>query len=266
MVDICYPPDADWSCAYSAEELAEMLADPETATKMERSDALAWMMLQSLTAFRLSLCPVILRPCLARCVLGTWDTAPVQGGSFQPFISGGQWYNGCGCRTDDCSCTSLCQVNMPAEVGKISAIWLNGGLIDPTAYRVDDGTKLVRTDGDCWPSCQDMTNSDPADGGFFVSYYPGVAPNDLFRYAAGLLAVEFFKACEGGDCRLPTGVTNIARAGVSISMEGVTFPGGMSGIPEVDSVVRIYNPNGLKGPSRILSPDRRRGRTQTWSV
>jgi hypothetical protein len=263
--DVCYPEGADWLCAYSQDELDAMIADPPTLAIMQRSEALAWSTLAALTGYRLSICPTLIRPCLARCGFGgTWDVAPVSNsGSLQPFISGGNWYNACGCR-DDCSCASLCEVLLPMGVGDINYVALNGVNLDPTAYRVDNGYHLVRTDGDCWPTCQDMTAAPDAEGSFLVSYYPGVAPNDLFRYAAGVLAVEYYHACTGGECRLPSGVESITRQGMTMTMTGGTFPGGMTGIPEVDAVIRVYNPYAAKSPARVLSPDRRRGRVQTW--
>jgi hypothetical protein len=271
MVDICYPAGTDWSCFGTPAEILEL--DP---TIKARSEALAWSMLSALTAFRVSLCPVTIRPCAQRCGHRTWDVAPVMDawgnasgyGGFSPYISGGSWFNACGCSSPrDCSCSSISEVLLPAEAGRIVSVILDGAVLDSTAYRVDNGNRLVRQDGGTWPSCQNMSEPETGiESVFAVTYYPGIAPNDLLRYAAGLLAAEFYKSCSGGDCRLPTGVTNIARAGVTYTMEGVSFPGGMSGIPEVDAVIRIYNPMGLKGPSRVLSPDRPIGRTKTWSV
>jgi hypothetical protein len=272
--DICYPPGADWTCAFTQEELDAMRADPATATVMDRADALAWSTLSALTAYRLSLCPTTVRPCTAGCGPSTWDIAPVgsagygsapSNASFYPFIVDGKWYNSCGCSSpSDCSCSSLSEVLLPASVGAIVSVWEDGLAVEKSSFRVDNGNRLVRVDGESWPSCQDMTINDPAEGGFWVTYYPGVAPNDLFRYAAGVLAVEFFKACSGKDCRLPSGVTSISRAGISMDVTPGTFPGGMTGIPEVDAVIRVYNPHALKSPPRVLSPDRRVGRIPTW--
>jgi hypothetical protein len=265
MTSICYPPGADWSCAYSTDELDAINADPVTRAVADRANALAWLTLQMLTGYRLSLCPQVLRPCVARCSVQTWDIAPVSGTAlYNPYISAGRWYNACGCRTDNCSCTTLPEVILPSEAGQISAVLMDGAPMDPSAYRVDDGNRLVRTDGGTWPYCQDMA-LDPEDvGTFIVEWYPGVAPNDLFMYAAGVLAVEFYKACNGKDCRLPSGVSNVVRAGVSMTIETGFFPDNSTGIPEVDAVVRVYNPFGLRQKSKVLSPDRPRGRTQTW--
>lgn len=266
-VDLCYPANTDWGCAYSVEELIEMRANPDTSKTMERSEALAWNTLQALLGYRLALCPTVIRPCLARCQELTWDEAPVGGpGPFHPFIRAGRWYNACGCQKDTCSCTSLCEVILPNGAGKIDSVKVDGVELARNAYVVHDGNRLVRVDGDCWPSCQDMTTSDDEEGSFVVSYYQGIAPNDLVKYAAGVLATEFFKACTGKNCRLPNGVTNITQNGVTMEIPTGLFPGGGTGIREVDTVIRIYNPNALKSQPRVLSPDSRRARTETWRV
>ena len=268
MVDICYPDGTDWSCAYSPEDIA--LLDP--AVK-ERSEALAWSTLSALTGYRVSLCPITIRPCTQGCQRHTWYTAPVYAGNVEgtgvygPYISGGQWFNGCGCAgPSDCSCTALCEVILPNEVGDIVEVWLDGVILPPDAYRVDNGRKVVLVNGECFPTCQDMENNDPASGGAWITYYPGVAPNDLLKYAAGVLANEFYLACSGKECRLPNGVTNIARAGMTMTVQTGLFADNVTGITEVDAIIRIYNPYGLKARPRVMSPDRARGRITTWGA
>lgn len=272
-MSMCYPAGTDWSCAYTPEEIAAL--DP--AVK-ERSEALAWYTLASLTAYQLGVCPTVIRPCTAGCQApGTYMVSIVQGGqvsslplqsigTFTPHINAaGQWVNACGCRTAaDCSCTALCEAILPGPVGGIESVVVDGVSLPPSAYRVDNGTRLVRTDGECWPSCQDFASSDPAVG-FWVTYYRGAAPNTLTQYAAGVLATEFYKACSGGKCRLPSGVTSVTRQGVSYSIVAGSFPGGFTGIHEVDAVIRIYNPHGLTMPSRVISPDRPVPRQTTWN-
>jgi hypothetical protein len=271
MVDVCYPEGTDWSCAYDEDELAALRE--EYPDLIARSEALAWSTLQSLTGYRLSLCPVMIRPCVARCSIPTWFVAPVDwtgtsdGGSFSPFIMNGNWYNGCGCASaGECSCVSLAQIILPSEVGGIDTVWLDGVELPKTAYRVDNANRLVLTNGDVWPTCQDMTNDDPNDGGVWVSYWPGVAPTDLLKYAAGVLANEFRQACSGGACRLPANVSSITRQGLQMDIPTGLFPGGATGIHEVDAVIRIYNPFALKQPPRVMSVDRPRGRMTTWGA
>jgi hypothetical protein len=276
MTSICYPPGADWLCAYTQDELDAIEADPDMKRVADRANALAWSTLSALLGYRLALCPVVLRPCLAGCAGGwkTWDQAPVASGSFAgaptggvfaPYVSNGSWYNGCGC-VGDCSCTALCEVVMPSPVGGIDSIWLDGAVLDPSAYRVDNGNRLLRTDGSCWPSCQDMTKTRDDEGSFIVSYYPNLAPNDLLNYAAGVLATEFYKACAGKTCRLPQGVTSVTRSGITMEIPSGLFPNGATGLREVDPIIRIYNPNALKTQPRVMSPDSSRGRVQTWGA
>ena len=274
---MCYPSTTDWSCAYSQDELDTMRSDPAVLKVMQRAEALAWYTLASLTAYQIGVCPSVVRPCAARCApAGTWMVSTVRAsgysalplvsiGSFTPHVGvDGQWVNSCGCNSAaDCSCSALCEAILPGPVGSIESVRVDGVTLAATAYRVDNGDRLVRTDGACWPVCQDFASSDPGVG-FWVTYYRGSAPNALTEYAAGVLATEFFKACSGGKCRLPSGVTSVTRQGVSYQIVAGSFPGGFTGIHEVDAVIRIYNPNGLTTPSRVISPDRRAPRQTTW--
>lgn len=262
-MSICYPPDTDWSCRYSDEELAGMRGDPVNAAKLERAEAFAWSLLAALTAYQIGTCPITVRPCAAGCApSGSYAPAYAGGralpiaviGRPSPFISGGAWYNSCGCSSaSECSCGPLSEVELPGPVGSIVSVMIGGREVPPSAYRVDGGNRLTRLDGDLWPTCQDQTLSD--EEGFSVTYYRGAAPNIMTRAAAGVLASEFFLACEGDDaCRLPRNVTSVTRAGDSYELEPVSMPEGELNIPEVDAVVRIYNPNGIKTPGRVIVP------------
>jgi hypothetical protein len=274
-VTLCYPPDTDWSCAYSLQELEDMRAKPEVLAAMQRAEALSWYTLASLTAYQIGVCPSVIRPCAAGCdPTGTWMTSivggrhlapPVTIGSFSPHIESGQWVNACSCRGAlDCSCTALCEAILPGPVGMVVRVVQDGTELPRGSYRVDGGNRLVRTDGECWPACQDLSVDDPAVG-LWVTYYRGSAPNPLTEYAAGVLANEFFLACENKKCRLPAGVTSVTRQGVSYQIVAGSFPGGYTGIHEVDAVIRIYNPYALISPPRVISPDRREPRQTTWS-
>jgi len=277
---VCYPPGADWTCAYTQDELDAMRADPATAAVMDRSDALAWMTLATLTADQIGTCPVLVRPTLARC--RTWPTyitypvgayghyAGVRLGesAFMPFVSSdGAWVNGCGCSSAACSCESLCEAILPGTVGHILEVRVDGQVLPATAYRVDNGNRLVRTDGgECWPSCQDLAAEPTEPGTFAVTYYPGAAPDDITRWAAGLLAVEYYKACQNQACRLPAHVQNVTRMGVTYQVNTDMFTDGGTGIREVDAVVARYNPFHLKARPIVTSPDahRQAARVPTW--
>jgi hypothetical protein len=259
--NICYPDSTDWSCV-PAEVIAAL--PPELKT---RSEALAWSTLQALTGYFFSTCPITVRPCRRSCLPGglAWPVAPVYvNGNFQPHInSAGYWVNTCLCGQDACSCTRICEVVLPGPVGGPMEVKIDGAVLDPTAYRVDNGNRLVRQDGECWPDCQDMNL--PADevGTWSVTYYRGTGPNSLLDYAAGVLAFEFSKACSGQDCRLPAGVTSVSRQGVSFQIQTGLFQNGFTGIQEVDAIVGLYNPGHLKAPPYVTSPDARTGRVTT---
>lgn len=260
MSDICYPPDTDWSCKFEPDELERLRDDEVKGPLIERSEAFAWSTLAALTAYQIGQCPITVRPCALGCLpAGYYQAAPVRGGHtgalpagtigmMNPYITGGRWVNGCGCRTS-CSCTALSEVILPGPVGRITAVWVDGFQLPRSAYRVDNGNRLVRLDGDTWPVCQDMTRGD--QDGFSVQYYRGAAPNAMTRAAAGALAAEFYAGCEGENCRLPDNLVRMNRQGEAYEFSPTDF----EDILEVKAVVMIYNPYGLKSRPTVTSPD-----------
>lgn len=219
----------------------------------QRAEALAVGTLRALTGYRIGGCPVTVRPCRSVCAAAIdglmfgWNTVPINWS--------GAWFN-CMCVEATCGCGALCEVELPGPVGSIEQVLVDGVSLDPSAYRVDEGRFLVRTDGTCWPDCQDLAQDTTAVGTFAVTYVQGLAVDTLGQYAAGLLACEYAKACSGAKCRLPGGVTDITRQGISMRIEA--FPGGLTGIREVDAYVAIVNPNHLTQPSTVWTPERSR--------
>lgn len=251
QIEVDYPPEVlcwgevDTGCREGWDDF-----DPNVQA---RATALAVTSLRALTGYRVGGCPVDVRPCLSRC--GTTNPYAYGGGQFHPYQRGGLWFNGCGCVTD-CSCGSLCEVVLPGMVSDVLAVTLDGNdLPRDEVWRVDDGRRLVRTDGLCWPACQDM--SAPADGlgSFVVTFQPGAVPDALGRLAAGLLAHQFALACTGAQCLLPSSVETLTRGTTTYKLAADQFAGGLTGIREVDVYVRRWNPHGLAAPSTIWSPD-----------
>lgn len=225
-----------------------------------RSLALASATLERLTAGRVKACPVTVRPCSPRCGRGLAFT----GRGWEPYIdSGGQWVNGCGCVTLDCGCTGSAEVTLAPPVGRVVEVKIDGAVVPPTAYRVDDGFRLVRTDGEQWPTTQDVVLPDTEVGTFSVTYVNGYPPDSMAAYAAGVLAYEFARACTGsGKCRLPAGVTSIVRQGVSLQVVTGSFPDGNTGLREVDAFVALWNPRHMAQESQVIVPGARRHRVQ----
>lgn len=263
---ICHP-ETDWSCEFDETQLAQMRTDQVLAARLDLAEDFAWALLAAKTLYRIGRCPVVVRPCAARRApeLG-FQVAPVGSGNWggiigrwAPYISGGRWYNACGCtRSDDCSCSSLSEVVLPGPVGGIESVTIDGEALPATAYRVDNGNRLVRIDGGVWPACQDMSLPS-GEGVFEVAYYRGAVPNPMARAAAGLLAAEFYKACSGKACKLPYNITSLSRSGESYELEPTDFSG-PTGIPQVDLLIEIMNPNKLKVPSGIAMPGMQRAR------
>lgn len=234
--------------------------DPEV---QDRAVALASSTLVRLTGHRVGGCPITVRPCKAGCVTSNvrayWDMQSAWGaGGFWPHIEGGVWVNSCGCVTD-CSCTQLCEVELPGPVGRVDKVMLNGAAVAVDQYRVD-GNLVVWVGGtDCpWPTCQDMAAADTEPGTFSITYLNSYPVDALGAYAAGVLSMEFARACVGSNkCRLPPGVTTVTRAGVSYEVASGTFPGGVTGIREVDAFIALWNPGALRQQTQVWSPDLR---------
>lgn len=257
----CYPGTTDWSCHPDIE--AEKSENPE---KVMLSEELAWRTLASLTAYQIGVCPIVVRPCVPGGYTGSYmSAAGYMGGSFTPHYIDGGWFNSsCGRCSGGCECSVLSEIILPGPVGAIVEIRIDGAVLDPGAYRVDNSNHLTRHDGQPWPKTQDLGLPEGQPGTWTVVYYRGAAPDAMTNYAAGVLAAEFLKACKGSkSCRLPSGVTSITRQGVSFEIQGDMFENGMTGIREVDAIIRLYNPNALKSAPVVMSPDSRRTRMTT---
>lgn len=238
----------------------------------EAAIAYATTVMWAATGRQFGLCPQTIRPCGKTCrddgVAGFyWSN-----GLFMPYLLNGQWRNcycGCGTGPGCCTCEPRCQVYLPGPVASVTEVVQDGFLVDPSAWRVDDAKWLVRTDGECWPACQDY-NVDSGLGVFNdntlqVTYVRGEPVPAALINAAGTLACEFAKACQSQPCRLPGRLSTVARQGVQLTFQNIDFLIGsmFTGIPEVDQIIKAYNPYGLPRPMRLLSPDLPKSRTVT---
>lgn len=217
-----------------------------------RSIALAWDALRVLSGGLIGNCPVLVRPCLTKPCSACTDFGPrvIRTGECE-----GCWVNG-GCGSHGCSCSRLSEIVLPGQVAEIWVVKVDGVTLPVDAYRVDNGNRLVRTDGGVWPSCQYMDRDvEKAEGTLGIWYVPGIVPDAAGLWAAGVMTCEFTKACSGGKCRLPSSVTQIARQGVTMEVASGMFPGGMTGIREVDAYLTSINPYALRTPPRVWSPD-----------
>lgn len=267
----------DWPVDYSAcggglpEPLASLPASG-VATFEEMAATYLW----DWTGRKYGQCEVTLRPCRQDCWEGRstfWGGSggPLRGGlPFTPALIRGQWYNlGCGTCGDTCGCGSTQALRLPGPIASVGEVQIDGTVLDPAAYRVDNGRFLVRQDGDLWPTCQDMNLVLGQPDTWGVTYTKGYAVPKGGQVAAGLLANELAKAaCNDKTCGLPRRVQSITRQGVTVAVLDAfdDIDEGHTGIWLIDSWVAsvVRRPRRM----RVLSPDRRppRYRQTTWPV
>lgn len=182
--------------------------------------------------------------------LGPWDVGWV--GS--EWYAGPNWWWGDG---QECGCGCLSKVKLSGyPVREITEVKLDGVVLAPSGYRLDQHRYLIRTDDDLWPACQDLSKADTETGTWSITYTYGSDPPMLGRAAATQLACEFYKACNGDDCSLPEGTTRLVRQGVTIEKlafatfsiqqeRGSKRPVWRTGLPLVDAFLTAYNPHGM---------------------
>lgn len=233
-----------------------------------RAQEYATLVLWAHTGRRFGACPVTVRPCAGyNCgsyeTFGVWWDGGNGSSGYYPYIWDGAWRN-CGGCPGPCSCEPASQVWLPGPVAGISEVRVNNTVVPTSAFRVDDGAWLVRTDGGVWPTTQTMGNpASSTDDTFIVTYLRGEAVPAGGAAAAGTLACEYIKACTNQPCRLPARVTSVSRQGVTVSAEQTTKDS-LSGVVEVDAWIRAVNPFALKSRPRAYNPDLPAPRVATW--
>jgi hypothetical protein len=200
---------------------------------------MAGFMLWSATNHQFGPCEITVRPCVdkrvccARCG-GGLGTVP------------------------KCGCRSLSEITLPGPINSIISVYVDGVLVDPEDYRVDDYHWLVNLVGE-WPTCSDHAAAFDEGGSFVVTYEIGVAPPPGAALVAGELACELAKAfCNDSSCRLPRNIQTLTRQGVTVNFSTV-----LHHLPNVGGWVDAVN-NRLR-PGRVWSPDMPMVRRTTWS-
>lgn len=154
----------------------------------------------------------------------------------------GARYGYCSCnRGRDTGCTRLPEIKLPHRiiVADSIVVKVDGAVLNPANYRLDDSRYLVRVDGNGWPCCQDLTKADTEPHTFSIAMDWGSLPDQGGVIAAASLGYELALAFSGnptGKCRLPKRVTHITRGSTSIAvLDPLTlFKDGLTGITEVD--------------------------------
>lgn len=234
--------------------------DYPTTTK----DTALWLAstwLWGATGRRYGVCPVTIRPAQNQVTPALYQDFPVATGdglgvSGGPFLFGGRWFNA-PCSSACCG-GALCAVVLRGPVSSVDEVLVDGEVVPASAYRVDvtGGLYLlVRTDGTCWPVCQNFLAGTDEPGTFEVTYGYGLPLPEALAIATAMLACEYAQHLSGGRCALPAKMTRLSRQGVEIQVEPPAPGQGLTGIKAVDDVVTTLNPGRLQSPPVILSPD-----------
>lgn len=251
-----FGPCADWPiqwvCTLDATSAAV------TGVAVSAATEILW----ALSGRQFGLCEVTLRPCRRECDDGRFYDdygPPWTGGSYpqQPALIGGLWYNlTCGSCPGSCSCATVSEVVLPSPVHEIVTVKVDGVVVTG-GYRLDNNRLLVRTDGTEWPRCNNLALDDTEPGTWSITATYGQVVPEAGKLAMGELACQLVKAIGGGDCRLPAGVQQLVRQGVTISYPdvGELFRKGRTGLYLVDAFLAAFNPGGLRQRSRVYRVD-----------
>lgn len=242
---------------------------PEQQTLIDNAVQAATEALWERTHRRFGLCTVTLRPCGEDC-FSSFPAWPLAGWSNPgwswpfPALVGGRWINlACGYCGNHCSCTTVHRIRLPSPVATVDEVKVDGAVLDPSAYRVDDWKWLVRLDGESWPRCNDLNLADTEVGTWSVTASYGEMVPTLGSLAVGQLANEIYKACPGstGSSCLPLAtVRQVTRQGVTtVHFDAETaFAKGKIGLYFPDLFLATYNPSGRRR-AKIYNIDKPRG-------
>lgn len=249
----CDPWPVRWVCDVSAESPAATRIAVESATRI----------LWALTGRQFGTCTTTLRPCRQDCTEswphGGWDMWGLPTTYGYGYLDGMYWYPlGCGgCNSGSCGCERVAETRLPDVVSSVTQVKIDGAVLSPSAYRVDNNRLLVRTDGQQWPRCNNLNKNDTDTGTWSVTAVYGQDVPEGGKLAAGELACEILKAMRGEDCRLPAGVTQLVRQGVTISVPdfGDILMHGRTGLYLCDMFIMSENPGHLRQRGRVYSVD-----------
>lgn len=280
----CQVYDLDLSCCLVSGSIPNPCLTDGTPIPQPLIDSAiltASQFLWAVTGRQFGCCTVPIRPCRAcrdECCLPDGGFGFGSYGGGYPFFpvhqADGTWINvSCNCQ-DQCSCTNLCEIPLPFPVCSVDQVTIDGVVVDPSTYRVDDFKTLVRLNPappasgiNCWPTCNDLTQPPTEVGTWEVVVTYGLPVPELVKRAASQFACELLKECLGRPCSLPRNVTAVTRQGVTelFANPNEFLTNGYTGLYLVDLAIRTYNPRMLQRRSTVYSPDSaNKWRRSTW--
>lgn len=225
--------------------------------------AAASEVLDALSGRQFGECQLVIRPCRSECSGDTWrfiDRSWWEYGQWpRPLFYNGVWYNvTCGACSGHCSCTELQEVRLPDNVITIDEVKVDGVVLDPSAYRVDNFRILVRIDGGTWPICNELNNADTEVGTWSITATYGKAVPQLGQIAVGELMCEFVNLLtDNGKCKLPMPTQSLVRQGITMNFLDPTtiFDNGRVGLYISDLFVTTFNPKRIMQAAQVFDVD-----------
>lgn len=216
------------------------------------------------TGRRFGLCPGKIRPCrtdscrtVPHRISEPYDTAVVKVNSpWLPVVLGSKTYPlGCGSCQTSCNCVEHPGIRLPRKVHSVTEVKVDGVVLDASQWAFYNHV-LYRTDGQSWPTYQDVLASSDEEGTWEISVEFGEPVPSGGVVAVTLLAEQIAQAMLGrNSCSLPERVQSVSREGISVvaydSLEDAMRGG--TGIWLIDSWVASI----MKAPSgsAVYSPD-----------
>lgn len=239
------------------------LRDGISQEKVDEMIEVATYLVWAASGRRFGVCETKVRPCRDDSCSGfswpTYDQSFHPGGFLPayPVLTADGWTN-CGSPCCDGCCDVNCEMRFPrGPVVEVTEIKVDGEVFPDHKYRVDNFDMLVRTDGQCWPTCQSMDLHDTEEGTFSITYRYGRPVPPGGKMAVAALACELIKDCHRMECQLPRRLRTISRQGVTAQFLDPMefFDQGLFGMTSVDLWIRAVNPNRLQRRSRVYRPD-----------
>jgi hypothetical protein len=222
-----------------------------------RAVTLAAATLRRLTGYRVGDCAIIARPSPQS---SSCATMPYGSGPFVPSNFGGTWTNSIAVNRNPKDLT------LPAPVARLDEVKIDGvvqDLDDFVVYNRRIVTYVGADDDFVWPATQRFDRDDDQEDTFSVTYLNSYPVDANGAYAAGLLALEFAKACDGDKkCKFPSNVSTIVRNGITVDVISGSFLDGQTGIREVDIYTAGWNTKG-RTPGVFFDPGAPVHRIQT---
>lgn len=178
----------------------------------------------------------------------------------------GRPWGACACNHEQVGCYSIPAVRLGAvPIVEIVEVKIDGEVLDPSRYRVDNWDTLVRLpDADGrnpgWHCCQRIDLPDTEPHTWSVKYKFGSEPPIGGVRAAASLGCQLALSMsprDGVNCRLPRRVQSITRQNMTAAVIDpfTLFDKGLTGLAEVDLWLASERAKARGGPAMFVNPE-----------